>query len=55
MSALDTMTDDELKRLKDRLNRAFILLDEYEAECTCSFHRKCGKCKDKQKLMEEAQ
>lgn len=55
MSALDRMTDDELKRLKDRLNRAFILLDEYEADCRCPEHRKCSKCEDKQQLMEEAE
>ena len=55
MSALDTMTDDELRRLKDKLNRAFMLLDEYEADCGCSFYRKCSKCRDKQKLMEEEQ
>jgi hypothetical protein len=55
MSALDTMTDDELRRLKNRLNEAFILLDEYEADCGCQEQRKCGKCRDKQKLMEEEQ
>jgi hypothetical protein len=47
------MTDDELRRLKNRLNQAFILLDEYEADCNCLWDRKCGKCRDKQKLMEE--
>jgi hypothetical protein len=46
---------DELKRIKKLLNRAFMLLDEYEAECRCLEHRKCGTCRDKQKLMEEEQ
>jgi len=45
----------ELKKLWKRLTLAFILLDEYELDCGCSERRKCGKCQDKQKLMEEEQ
>lgn len=47
----------QLKRLKDLLNRAFILLDEYESDCNCGMRRsgRCSKCKDKEALMEDAE
>jgi len=55
MSELDRMREAKLKRLKDRLNRAFILLDEYESDCDCGGRsRRCSKCEDKQNLLEEA-
>lgn len=44
---------EELKKLNKKIQRAFILLDEYEADCNCASYRKCGKCVEKERLLEE--
>ena len=52
MSEFDYLRE-ELKKLNKKLQRAFILLDEYEADCNCASYRKCGKCAEKERLLEE--
>lgn len=46
---------EQMKVLRKKLTRAFILLDEYEADCACAMSRRCPKCVEKELLVEEGQ